>query len=75
VAHRDLSLRRHALRHRQLLPARGPLGEYLEPDGVIACRGAPGLRVRTGISPIDPDLKVRSYPVRVENGQIVVEID
>ena len=55
----------------------GPLGEgYLEPDGVIACPWHGwSFDVRTGISPIDPDLKVRSYPVRVENGQIVVEID
>jgi nitrite reductase (NADH) small subunit len=55
----------------------GPLGEgYLEENGAVSCPWHGWtFDVRTGVSPIDPDLKVRSYPVRIEGGEIVVEID
>lgn len=54
----------------------GPLGEgYLEDGGVISCPWHGWtFNVRTGVSPIDPDVCVRSYPVRVEDGEIIVEI-
>jgi NAD(P)H-dependent nitrite reductase small subunit len=54
----------------------GPLGEgYLEEGGVISCPWHGWtFDVKTGISPIDPDLKVGCYPVRIEDGEIIVEI-
>lgn len=54
----------------------GPLGEgYLEDGGVISCPWHGWtFNVRTGVSPIDPEVCVRSYPVRVEKGEIIVEI-
>jgi NAD(P)H-dependent nitrite reductase small subunit len=54
----------------------GPLGEgYLEDGGVISCPWHGWtFNVRTGVSPIDPEVCVRSYPVRVEDGEIIVEI-
>ena len=54
----------------------GPLGEgYLEEGGVISCPWHGWtFDVKTGISPIDPDLKVSCYPVRIEDGEIIVEI-
>ena len=55
----------------------GPLGEgYLEDTGVVSCPWHSwNFDIRTGESPIDPDMKVRSYPVRVESGELIVEID
>jgi len=54
----------------------GPLGEgYLEDGGVISCPWHGWtFNVRTGVSPIDPEVCVRSYGVRVEDGEIIVEI-
>jgi nitrite reductase (NADH) small subunit len=56
--------------------AGGPLGEgYLEDGGVVSCPWHGWtFSIRTGVSPIDPDVKVRSYPVRVEAGEIIVDI-
>ncbi|MGH9749753.1 MAG: Rieske (2Fe-2S) protein [Candidatus Polarisedimenticolia bacterium] len=55
----------------------GPLGEgYLEGDGVVSCPWHGWtFDVRTGVSPIDPDMKVRRYPVKVEAGEIILEIE
>ena len=55
----------------------GPLGEgYLEESGVVSCPWHGWtFDVRSGASPIDPDLRVRRYPVRIEDGEIIVEID
>ncbi len=55
----------------------GPLGEgYLEENGVVTCPWHSwNFDIRTGQSPMDPDLKVRCFPVRVENGQVIVQID
>jgi len=55
----------------------GPLGEgYLEESGVVSCPWHGWtFDLRTGISPIDPDVRVRSFPVRLEAGEIIVEID
>ena len=55
----------------------GPLGEgYLEDNGVVSCPWHGWtFDVCTGVSPIDAELKVRTYPVRVEDGQIIVEVD
>ena len=55
----------------------GPLGEgYLEDAGVVSCPWHGWtFDLKTGISPIDPDVCVRTYPVRVEAGEIIVEID
>jgi NAD(P)H-dependent nitrite reductase small subunit len=54
----------------------GPLGEgYLEDGGVVSCPWHGWtFDVRTGVSPIDPELCVRRYPVRVENGEIVIDL-
>jgi nitrite reductase/ring-hydroxylating ferredoxin subunit len=54
----------------------GPLGEgYLEDGGVVSCPWHGWtFDVRTGLSPIDPDVRVGCYPVRVERGEIIVEI-
>jgi NAD(P)H-dependent nitrite reductase small subunit len=55
----------------------GPLGEgYLEETGVVSCPWhAWNFDIRTGVSPIDPEVKVRCYPVRVESGELIVQID
>jgi NAD(P)H-dependent nitrite reductase small subunit len=55
----------------------GPLGEgYLEDTGVVSCPWHGWtFDLRTGISPIDAEVKVRSYPVRVEAGEIIVTLD
>ena len=54
----------------------GPLGEgYLEDTGVVSCPWhAWNFNIRTGLSPIDPDVKVSCYPVRVEDGEVIVQI-
>jgi len=54
----------------------GPLGEgYLEAGGVVSCPWhAWTFDLKTGISPIDKDVAVACHPVRVENGQLIVEI-
>jgi nitrite reductase (NADH) small subunit len=55
----------------------GPLGEgYLEENGVVSCPWhAWNFDLRTGQSPIDPDVRVRVFPIRVENGELIVQID
>ena len=55
----------------------GPLGEgYLEESGIVSCPWhAWTFDLCTGISPIDPDVKVRTYGVRVEGGEVILEID
>jgi NAD(P)H-dependent nitrite reductase small subunit len=55
----------------------GPLGEgYLEESGTVSCPWhAWNFDVRTGVSPIDPDVRVRTYPLCVVDGEIIVEID
>ena len=54
----------------------GPLGEgYLEANGVVSCPWHGWtFDLRSGISPIDKDVSVGCYPVKVEAGQIVVEL-
>ena len=54
----------------------GPLGEgYLEGDGVISCPWHGWtFDVRSGQSPIDADVKVACHKVRVEGGEILLEI-
>ena len=54
----------------------GPLGEgYLEESGVVSCPWHGWtFDLKTGVSPIDPDLKVGCYAVRVVDGVIVVEL-
>jgi NAD(P)H-dependent nitrite reductase small subunit len=54
----------------------GPLGEgYLEAGGVVSCPWhAWTFDLRTGVSPIDPDVRVACHTVRVEDGQLIVEI-
>jgi 3-phenylpropionate/trans-cinnamate dioxygenase ferredoxin component len=54
----------------------GPLGEgYLEEDGVVSCPWhAWNFDVRTGISPVDPEVRVAAHKVTVVNGDIIVEI-
>ena len=55
----------------------GPLGEgYIEEEGIVSCPWHGWtFDVRTGVSPIDADLKVSCYPVRVEEGELIVEIE
>ncbi|MFQ5878327.1 MAG: Rieske (2Fe-2S) protein [Acidobacteriota bacterium] len=55
----------------------GPLGDgYLEESGAVSCPWHGWtFDVRTGVSPIDPEVRVACYPVRVEAGQIIVEIE
>lgn len=55
--------------------ANGPLEEG-ELDGTtISCPWHGWtFDLKTGVSPIDPDLKVACYPVRVSGGEIVVEL-
>ena len=55
----------------------GPLGEgYLEEDGIVSCPWHGWtFDLKTGVSPIDPEIRVRSYRVRVEKGEIILEID
>ena len=54
----------------------GPLGEgYLEDNAVISCPWHGWtFDVRTGVSPIDPEMRVACYAVRIESGEIIVEI-
>lgn len=54
----------------------GPLGEgYLEANGVVSCPWHGWtFDLKSGISPIDRDVHVACYPVRVEGGQIIVEL-
>jgi len=55
----------------------GPLGEgYLEANGVVSCPWHGWtFDLKTGISPIDADLKVGCYPVRIDaSGQIILEL-
>jgi len=54
----------------------GPLGEgYLEDDAVVSCPWHGWtFDVRTGVSPIDPEMKVACYAVRIESGEIILEI-
>jgi nitrite reductase (NADH) small subunit len=55
----------------------GPLGEgYLEPGGIVSCPWHGWtFDLKTGISPIDGDLRVACHTVRLEDGEIIVEID
>ncbi len=55
----------------------GPLGEgYLEETGVVSCPWHGWtFDLRTGVSPIDAEVRVRSHPVRVEAGEIIVTLD
>jgi NAD(P)H-dependent nitrite reductase small subunit len=54
----------------------GPLGEgYLEENGVISCPWHGWtFDLKTGVSPLDRDVRVGCYPVAVEDGQIVVDL-
>ena len=54
----------------------GPLGEgYLEANGVVSCPWHGWtFDLKTGVSPIDADLKVGCYRVLVDKGQIIVEL-
>jgi nitrite reductase (NADH) small subunit/3-phenylpropionate/trans-cinnamate dioxygenase ferredoxin subunit len=54
----------------------GPLGEgYLEENGVISCPWHGWtFDLKTGVSPLDRDVRVGCYPVRVEDGLLVVEL-
>ena len=54
----------------------GPLGEgYLEASGVVSCPWHGWtFDLKTGVSPIDADLKVGCYRVVVDKGQIIVEL-
>jgi len=54
----------------------GPLGEgYLEANGVVSCPWHGWtFDLKTGVSPIDRDMRVGCYTVTVEAGQVVVEL-
>lgn len=54
----------------------GPLGEgYLEADGIVSCPWHGWtFDLKSGVSPLDRDVRVACYPVRVVDGQIVVEL-
>ena len=53
----------------------GPLASGKLSGCVIACPWHGWtFDVRTGESPIDPEMKVRCYPVQVESGDIILEI-
>ena len=54
----------------------GPLGEgYLEEAGVVSCPWHGWtFDLKTGVSPIDPELKVGCYRVEIRDGQIVLEL-
>jgi NAD(P)H-dependent nitrite reductase small subunit len=54
----------------------GPLGEgYLETNGVVSCPWHGWtFDLKTGVSPIDGDVRVACYPVRVVDGQILVDL-
>lgn len=54
----------------------GPLGEgYLEANGVVSCPWHGWtFDLKTGVSPLDRDVRVGCYPVTVEGGQVVVEL-
>jgi NAD(P)H-dependent nitrite reductase small subunit len=55
----------------------GPLGEgYLEEGGIVSCPWHGWtFDLKTGVSPIDADLKIGCYQVEVEDGEIIVMID
>ena len=54
----------------------GPLGEgYLEGEAIVSCPWHGWtFDVRTGVSPIDPDMRVACFRIRVESGDILLEI-
>ena len=54
----------------------GPLGEgYLEANGVISCPWHGWtFDLKTGVSPIDPDVRVACYPVRIVDGDILIDL-
>jgi NAD(P)H-dependent nitrite reductase small subunit len=54
----------------------GPLGEgYLEANGVVSCPWHGWtFDLRTGVSPLDRDVRVGCYTVHVEDGQVVVTL-
>ena len=54
----------------------GPLGEgYLEESGIVSCPWHGWtFDLKTGVSPLDRELKVGCYPVRVLDGEIVLEL-
>jgi len=55
----------------------GPLGEgYLEAGGVVSCPWHGWtFDLKTGISPIDADLKIGCYKVEVEAGEIIITME
>jgi nitrite reductase/ring-hydroxylating ferredoxin subunit len=55
----------------------GPLGEgYLEETGVVSCPWHGWtFDLKTGVSPIDGDVRVRRYPVTIEAGEIIITLD
>ena len=53
----------------------GPLGQGMMDGCVVMCPWhAWTFDVRTGESTVNPDLKVASYPVKLEDGQVLIEI-
>ncbi len=54
----------------------GPLGQGMLEGGLVFCPShAWAFDVSTGICPDDPDLRVATYPVTVEAGQVLVQVD
>ena len=54
----------------------GPLGEgYLETNGVVSCPWHGWtFDLKTGVSPIDGDVRVACYPVRIVDGDVLVDL-
>jgi nitrite reductase (NADH) small subunit len=54
----------------------GPLGQGQLDGCVVMCPWhAWTFDVRTGESTVNPELKVTSYPVKVEDGRVLVEVE
>ncbi len=53
----------------------GPLGEGVLEDSIVTCPWH-GWKydVKTGISAANPAIKVKSYPVKIEEGEVKVEL-
>lgn len=53
----------------------GPLGEGILEDSIVTCPWH-GWKydVKTGVSEANPAVKVKSYPVKIEGGEVKVEL-
>lgn len=53
----------------------GPLGQGVVEGGKVTCPWHGwAWDVKTGATDMDPNLKVRIYPMKIENGEVLVEV-